>query len=139
MKRLLMLFVAGVFSLTMVLSAQAARTVQVTTLEDFQPNNPPQVLHIQMNGNVRLDYDTMLFQGFHVTGRILGKSGDGFVFVPVSYINYQEEQIPMKKEFPAVIRTRANVVRQNQPFTLVFPHEETQGFQYYVPSNSDMN
>jgi len=138
MKKLLMLFIAGLFSLTMVLSAQA-KTVQVTTLEDFQPNNPPQVLHIQMNGNVRLDYDTMLFQGFQVTGRIMGKSGGGFVFVPVSYINYQEEQIPLSKEFPALIKSRSNVVRQNQPFTLVFPNNTSEGFQYYVPSVSDMN
>lgn len=139
MKKLLMLFVAGVISLTMALTAQAARTVQVTTLEDFQPNNPPQVLHIQMNGNVRLDYDTMLFQGFHVTGRIVGKSGGGYVFVPVSYINYQEEQIPLSKEFPAIIKSRSNVVRQNQPFTLIFSNNSSEGFQYYVPSNSDMN
>ena len=139
MKKLLMLFIAGVISLTMSLTAQAARTVQVTTLEDFQPNNPPQVLHIQMNGNVRLDYDTMLFQGFHVTGRIVGKSGGGYVFVPVSYINYQEEQSPLSKEFPAIIKSRYNVVRQNQPFTLIFSNNSSEGFQYYVPSNSDMN
>lgn len=138
MKKLFMLFIAGLLSLTMALTAEAARTVQVTTLEDFSPNNPPQVLHIQMNGNVRLDYDTMLFQGFQVTGRIVGTNG-GYAFVPVSYINYQEEQIPMSKEFPAVIKTRANVIRQNQPFTLVFPNESAMGFQYYVPSNSDMN
>ena len=139
MKKLLMLFIAGVISLTMSLTAQAARTVQVTTLEDFQPNNPPQVLHVQMNGNVRLDYDTMLFQGFQVTGRIVGKSGGGYVFVPVSYINYQEEQIPLSKEFPAIIKSRYNVVRQNQPFTLIVSNNSSEGFQYYVPSNSDMN
>ena len=139
MKKLLMLFIAGVISLTMSLTAQAARTVQVTTLEDFQPNNPPPVLHVQMNGNVRLDYDTMLFQGFQVTGRIVGKSGGGYVFVPVSYINYQEEQIPLSKEFPAIIKSRYNVVRQNQPFTLIFSNNSSEGFQYYVPSNSDMN
>lgn len=138
MKKLFMLFIAGLFSLTIALSAQA-KTIQVTTLEDFQSSNPPQVLHIQMNGNLRLDYDTMLFQGFQVTGRILGKSGGGYVFVPVSYINYQEEQIPLKKEYPAIIKTRSEIVRQNQPFTLVFPNPKAESFQYYVPSVSDMN
>ncbi len=138
MKKLLMLFIAGLFSLTIAISAQA-KTIQVTTLEDFQASNPPQVLHIQMNGNLRLDYDTMLFQGFQVTGRILGKSDGGYVFVPVSYINYQEEQIPLKKEFPAIIKTRSEIVRQNQPFTLVFPNPKAENFQYYVPSVSDIN
>ena len=137
MKKLIMLFTAVVMSLTMFLSAEA-KTVQVTTLEDFNPNNPPQVLHIQMNGNVRLDYDTMLFQGFHVTGKVLPKNDGGFVFIPVNYINYQEENLTLPKQFPAIIKTRASIVRQNQPFTLVFPNN-ADGFQYYVPSNSDMN
>ena len=140
MKKLFMLFIAGLFSLTMALSAQA-RTIQVTTLEDFRADNPPQILHIQMNGNLRLDYDTMLFQGFQVTGRVVSNQGQGggFVIVPVSYVNYQDEQIQLQKQFPALIRTGANVVRQNQPFALIFPNNTTEKFQYYVPSVSDMN
>ena len=140
MKKLFMLFIAGLFSLTMALSAQA-RTIQVTTLEDFRADNPPQILHIQMNGNLRLDYDTMLFQGFQVTGRVVSNQGQGggFVFVPVSYVNYQDEQIQLQKQFPALIRTGTNVVRQNQPFALIFPNNTTEKFQYYVPSVSDMN
>ena len=138
MKKLLSAFVGLVLSMSLMNSVQA-KTIQVSALEDFQTSNPPQVLHVQMNGNVRLDYDTMLFQGFQVTGRIVGKSGGGYVFVPVSYINYQEEQIPLSKEFPAIIKSRYNVVRQNQPFTLIFSNNSSEGFQYYVPSNSDMN
>lgn len=135
MKKLFMLFVAFVLSLGM---AQA-KTVQVTALEDFQTTNPPQVLHVQMNANTRLDYDLMLFQGFQVTGKVVPQQNGGFVFVPVSYVNYQEENLPVTKEFPAVFKGKAGLIRQNQPFSLVFPNNGPDTFQYYVPSVSDMN
>lgn len=135
MKKLFMLFAAFVLSLGM---AQA-KTVQVTALEDFQTTNPPQVLHVQMNANTRLDYDLMLFQGFQVTGKVVPQQNGGFVFVPVSYVNYQEENLPVAKEFPAVFKGKAGLIRQNQPFSLVFPNNGPDTFQYYVPSVSDMN
>ena len=115
-----------------------AKTVQVTALEDFQTSNPPQVLHVQMNANTRLDYDLMLFQGFQVTGKVVPQNG-GFVFVPVSYVNYQEESLPIQKEYPATYRGKGGLIRQNQPFQLVFPNNGPDTFQYYVPSVSDMN
>ena len=87
-----MLFTAFVLSLAMFQGAEA-KTVQVTALEDFQTSNPPQVLHVQMNANTRLDYDLMLFQGFQVTGKVVPQQNGGFLFVPVSYVNYQEENL----------------------------------------------
>lgn len=137
MKKLFMAFAALVLSISLFQGVEA-KTVQVTALEDFQTSNPPQVLHVQMNANTRLDYDLMLFQGFQVTGKIV-KQGDGFIFLPVSYVNYQEEQLPIDKEYPASYKGRSGLIRQNQPFSLVFPNNGPDTFQYYVPSVSDMN
>ena len=113
--------------------AVGAKTIQVSALEDFSTANPPQVLHVQMNANTRLDYDLMLFQGYQVAGKVVPQNG-GFVFVPVSYVNFQEEQLPVKKEYPAVYKGGQGVIRQNQPFLLVFPENGPDTFQYYVPS-----
>ena len=137
MKKLFMLFAAFALSLYMMMSAEA-KTVQVTALEDFNVSNPPQVLHVQMNANTRLDYDLMLFQGFQVTGKVQARDG-GFVFIPVSYVNYHEEKLPIQNEYPAVFKGQAGLIRQNQPFHLVFPDNGPDTFQYYVPSVSDMN
>ena len=121
MKRLFMAFTAFVLTLSLCQGADA-KTIQVTALEDFQTANPPQVLHIQMNANTRLNYDLMLFQGFQVTGKVQPQQNGGFVFIPVSYVNYQEEQIPIQKEVPAVYKGKAGLIRRNQPFQLVFPN-----------------
>ncbi len=137
MKKLFMAFAALVLSISLSQGVDA-KTVQVTALEDFQTSNPPQELHVQMNANTRLDYDLMLFQGFQVTGRVV-KQGEGFVFIPVSYVNYQEEQLPVSKEYPAAYKGKSGLIRQNQPFLLVFPNNGPDTFQYYVPSVSDMN
>ena len=115
-----------------------AKTVQVSALEDFNTSNPPQILHVQMNANTRLDYDVMLFQGYQVAGRISPAEG-GFAFVPVAFVNFQEEQVPIKKEFAAYYRGSNGIIRQNQPFLLVFPENGPDTFQYYVPSMSDIN
>ena len=115
-----------------------AKTVQVTALDDFQTANPPQVLRVQMNANTRLDYDLMLFQGFQVTGKVVPQNG-GFVFVPVSYVNYQDESLNIDKQYPATFKGNSGLIRQNQPFFLVFPDNGPDTFQYYVPSNSDMD
>jgi hypothetical protein len=137
MKKLIMAFTAFVLSLALIQGAEA-KTVQVTALEDFNTSNPPQVLHVQMNANTRLDYDLMLFQGFQVTGQIVAQNG-ALVFVPVSYVNYQEESLPITKQYPAALKVRNGLVRQNQPIMLVFPENGPDTFQYYVPSVSDMN
>ncbi len=137
MKKLFMAFAALVLSISLSQGVDA-KTVQVTALEDFQTSNPPQELHVQMNANTRLDYDLMLFQGFQVTGKVV-KQGEGFVFIPVSYVNYQEEQLPVSKEYPAAYKGKSGLIRQNQPFLLVFPNNGPDTFQYYVPSVSDMN
>lgn len=138
MKKVFGLLLGFVFSLCLVSSVEA-KTIQVSALEDFQTNNPPQVLHIQMNANTRLDYDLMLFQGFQVTGKVVPQNNGGFVFIPVSYVNFQEESLPINKEFQAVYKGKNGLIRQNQPFTLIFPDNEPDNFQYYVPSASDMN
>lgn len=137
MKKLFMAFAALVLSISLSQGVEA-KTVQVTALEDFQTSNPPQELHVQMNANTRLDYDLMLFQGFQVTGKVV-KQGEGFVFIPVSYVNYQEEQLPVSREYPAAYKGKSGLIRQNQPFLLVFPNNGPDTFQYYVPSVSDMN
>lgn len=138
MKKVFGLLLGFIFSLCLVSSVEA-KTIQVSALEDFQTNNPPQVLHIQMNANTRLDYDLMLFQGFQVTGKVVPQNNGGFVFIPVSYVNFQEESLPINKEYQAVYKGKNGLIRQNQPFTLIFPDNEPDNFQYYVPSVSDMN
>ena len=137
MKKLLSVL-AGLIMVFGVSQSVGAKTVQVSALEEFSTVNPPAVLHVQMNANTRLDYDVMLFQGYQVTGKIVAQNG-GFAFIPVSYINFQEEQIPLTKEFPAVYRGGQGLIRQNQPFFLSFPDNGPDTFQYYVPSSSDIN
>ena len=62
----------------------------------------------------------MLFQGFQVTGKVVPQNG-GFVFVPVSYVNFQEESLPIDKEFPATYKG-ASWFNQTKPAILVsFP------------------
>ena len=137
MKKLLSA-VLGIAFFSVAGQAVNAKTIQVSALEDFNVANPPQLLHVQMNANTRLDYDLMLFQGFQVTGKVVPQNG-GFTFIPVSYINYQEENMPISKEYPAIFRGNSGIVRQNQPFFLSFPDNGPDTFQYYVPSVSDMN
>ncbi len=137
MKKLFMAFAALVLSVSLMQGVEA-KTVQVTALDDFNSMNPPQSLRVQMNANTRLDYDLMLFQGFQVTGKVVAQNG-GFVFVPVSYVNYQEESLPIEKQYPATFKGNNGLIRQNQPFFLVFPDNGPDTFQYYVPSVSDMN
>ena len=137
MKKLLGAIFGLVMALSLVQTAQA-KTIQVSALEDFNTSNPPAVLHVQMNANTRLDYDLMLFQGYQVTGKVVPANGS-FAFVPVSYVNFQEEQLPVKKEYAAYYKGGNGIIRQNQPFLLVFPDNGADTFQYYVPSSSDIN
>ena len=137
MKKLLSAIIGLVAVFALAQSVQA-KTIQVSALEDFNTVNPPQLLHVQMNANTRLDYDLMLFQGYQVTGKVVPQNG-GFTFVPVSYVNFQEEQLPVNKEYPAYYKGGAGLIRQNQPFLLIFPENGPDTFQYYVPSSSDIN
>ena len=137
MKKLFNVITALILTLSIGQMANA-KTIQVSALEDFSTANPPQVLHVQMNANTRLDYDLMLFQGYQVTGKVVPQNG-GFAFVPVSYVNFQEEQLPVNKEYPAYYKGGAGLIRQNQPFWLIFPENGPDTFQYYVPSSSDIN
>jgi len=137
MKKLLSAAVGLVLAFTTA-GAVNAKSVQVSALEDFDTANPPQVLHVQMNANTRLDYDVMLFQGYQVAGKVSPANG-GFVFVPIAFVNFQEEQVPIKKEFAAYYKGGSGLVRQNQPFMLNFPENGPDTFQYYVPSSSDIN
>ena len=137
MKKLLSAVIGLILTFTLTGISQA-KTVQVSALEDFNTANPPQILHVQMNANTRLDYDLMLFQGYQVAGQVVAQNG-GFVFVPVSYVNFQEEQLPVQKQYQAVYKGRTGLIRRNQPFFLVFPENGPDTFQYYVPSYSDIN
>jgi len=137
MKKLLSSFAALVLAFTLA-GAMEAKTVQVSALEDFNTANPPSILHVQMNANTRLDYDVMLFQGYQVAGKVAPANG-GFVFVPVAFVNFQEEQVPIKREFAAYYKGGNGIIRQNQPFLLSFPENGPDTFQYYVPSSSDIN
>ena len=136
MKKSLALLAGLVLSFSLSQSVEA-KTIQVSALEDFNAANPPQVLHVQMNANTKLDEELMLFQGYQVTAKVVQGNG-GFIFVPVNYVNFQEEKLPVKSEVHAVYRGNGGVIGQNQPFYLVFPDVEPEPFQYYVPSTSDM-
>lgn len=137
MKKLLSAIVGALFVLSIATTAQA-KTVQVSALEDFNTSNPPQILHVQMNANTRLDYDVMLFQGYQVAGKV-SPANEGFSFTPIAFVNFQEEQLPIKKEYAAYYKGGNGIIRQNQPFLLVFPENGPDTFQYYVPSSSDIN
>lgn len=137
MKKLLSA-VCGLILASAISGAVDAKTVQVSALEDFNTANPPQILHVQMNANTRLDYDVMLFQGYQVAGKVSPANG-GFSFTPIAFVNFQEEQIPIQKEFAAYYKGGNGIIRQNQPFLLVFPENGPDTFQYYVPSMSDIN
>lgn len=137
MKRLFSAILGLIVSMALAQCVEA-KTIQVSALEDFSTANPPAVLHVQMNANTRLDYDLMLFQGYQVTGKIVPQNGT-FYFVPVSYVNFQEEQLPIEKEYAAAYKGGQGIIRQNQPFYLVFPENGPDTFQYYVPSQSDLN
>ena len=125
-------FLSVVFGLMLTIGCVSAKTIKVSALEDFNTANPPQALHVQMNANTRLDYDTMLFQGFQVSGKVAPANG-GFVFVPVSYVNFQEEVVPVQKQFYAYYKGRAGVIKRGQTFLLVFPENGPDTYQYYVP------
>ncbi|HCB11403.1 MAG TPA: hypothetical protein DEO94_04565 [Cyanobacteria bacterium UBA11991] len=137
MKKLLSVIVCAVLAFGVAISAQA-KTIQVSALEDFNTGNPPAELHVQMNANTRLDYDLMLFQGYQVTGKVVPQQG-GFEFTPTSYVNFQEEQVPIAKAYPAFFKGPSVLIRQDQPFLLIFPENGPDTFQYYVPSSDDIN
>ena len=138
MKKLLSAVIGLVLAFTTA-GAVSAKTVQVSALEDFNTTNPPQILHVQMNANTRLDYDVMLFQGYQVAGKVAQTQDGSFAFTPIAFVNFQEEQVPIKKEFAAYYKGGQGIIRQNQPFLLVFPENGPDTFQYYVPSSSDIN
>lgn len=137
MKKLLSA-ICGLVLATSISGVAGAKTVQVSALEDFNTANPPQILHVQMNANTRLDYDVMLFQGYQVAGKVAPANG-GFAFIPVAFVNFQEEQVPIQKEYAAYYKGGNGIIRQNQPFLLTFPENGPDTFQYYVPSMSDIN
>ncbi len=134
MKKLLSAIFGLILSLGLAQSANA-KTIQVSALEDFNVSNPPAVMHVQMNANTRLNYDFMLFQGYQVTGKVAPAANGGFVFVPVSYVNFQEESLPITKEYYAFYKGKAGVIRKGQNFLLVFPENGPDTYQYYVPGS----
>ena len=136
MKKTLTILAGLILTLGLAQSVEA-KTIQVSALEDFNASNPPQVIHVQMNANTKLDEDLMLFQGYQVTAKVVAGNG-GFIFVPVNYVDFQEQKMPVKNEVRAVYRGNGGVIRQNQPFYLTFPDVAPEPFQYYVPSSSDM-
>lgn len=131
MKKLLSAVFGLILSLGLAQSVNA-KTIQVSALEDFNVANPPAELHVQMNANTRMDYDLMLFQGYQVAGKVTPANG-GFLFIPVAYINFQEEVHPITKQFYAYFRGKAGNVRRGQTFLLVFPENGPDTYQYYVP------
>lgn len=133
MKKLLSVIFGLILSLGLAQSA-GAKTIQVSALEDFNVANPPAVLHVQTNANIRLDYDFMLFKGFQLTGKTASANG-GFIFVPVSYVNFQEESQPITKEFYAYFSGKSGVIKRGQKFLLVFPENGPDTYQYYVPGS----
>lgn len=134
MKKLLSVVFGLILSLGLAQSV-SAKTIQVSALEDFSTANPPEVLHIQMDANTRLNYDFMLFQGYQVTGRVT-RSNDGFVFIPTSYIDFQEESQPITKQFYALYKGKSAVIRKGQKFLLIFSENAPDTYQYYVPDSA---
>ncbi len=130
MKKLLGVIFGLILSMSLAQSVNA-KTIQVSALENFNTANPPAVLHVQTNANIRLDYDYMIFKGFQLTGKTAAVNG-GFVFVPVSYVNFQEESQPVTKEFYAYFKGRSGVINRGQKFLLVFPENGPDTYQYYV-------
>lgn len=82
-------------------SPALAKTAPVQILQDFSLSNPSDTLLIKVLSNLRLNKETMLFDGFYVLGQISKVSDSSVMFTPVKYQNFHNEVFDITDNFPA--------------------------------------
>lgn len=92
-----------------------AKTVQVEALEGFSTAAPSQTMRVKIINNIQMDNDLTLFEGYVVTGKIINvtapqrlKKNASFAFVPISYVNFQNESQQIKGEYLGKYTTTLN-------------------------------
>lgn len=89
-------FITGIILSAALFGASvSAKTVPVVALSPFSSNNPPQSMAVQVKSNIQVTDDVVLFENFTVKGKVVPNSSGSFAFVPYSYINVHNEELPV--------------------------------------------
>lgn len=92
-------FLCGIVTALMLAgSSVLAKTVPVVALTPFSSNNPPQSMVVKVKSNIQVTDDVVLFENFTVKGKIVPTNNGSFAFVPYSYINVHNEELPVKTQ-----------------------------------------
>lgn len=92
-------FLSGIIlTLMMFGSSVLAKTVPVVALTPYSGNNPPEAMAVQVKSNIQVTDDVVLFENFTVKGKIVPTNNGSFAFVPFSYINVHNEELPVKAQ-----------------------------------------
>lgn len=115
-------FISGIIlALMLTGSSVLAKTVPVVALTPYSSNHPPQSMSIQVKSNIQVTDDIVLFENFTVKGKIVPTNNGTFAFVPYSYINVHNEELPIKAQtygvFAGFINNGATTPAKN-PFTV---------------------
>ena len=110
MKKLLLLFL-----LIFATSPVFAKTIHVQAMENFSTENPPQNYSVRILDDLSLEEKLILKIGYVVNGKIIDvtdpkrlKRDAKFVFVPLDYVDENNEKHEIKGFFPAVYTTKLN-------------------------------
>lgn len=92
-------FLSGIIMALMLAgSSVLAKTVPVVALTPYSSNNPPQSMIVQVKSNIQVTDDIVLFENFTVKGKIVPTNDGAFAFVPYSYVNIHNEELPIKTQ-----------------------------------------
>ena len=92
-------FISGVIlALVMAGSAALAKTVPVVALTPFASNSPTETMVVKVKSNIQVTDDVVLFENFTVKGKVVPTNNGAFAFVPFSYINVHNEELPVKAQ-----------------------------------------
>lgn len=109
-------FLTGIIlTLMMFGSSVLAKTVPVVALTPYSGNNPPEAMAIQVKSNIQVTDDIVLFENFTVKGKIVPTNNGSFAFVPFSFINIHNEELPIKAQTYGTFAGFVNNGRAVQP------------------------
>lgn len=92
-------FISGVIlALVMAGSVALAKTVPVVALTPFASNSPTETMVVKVKSNIQVTDDVVLFENFTVKGKVVPTNNGAFAFVPFSYINVHNEELPVKAQ-----------------------------------------
>lgn len=115
-------FLSGIiFALMLAGSAVMAKTVPVVALTPYSASNPPQSMVIQVKSNIQVTDDVVLFENFTVKGKVVPTNNGAFAFVPYSYINIHNEELPIKAQTYGIFAGFVNnqhTTPSGSPFTV---------------------